>query len=74
MRELRKARKLTQVSVARKLGINQDAAHGWSSATTCCCPRCAGRWRRWAVASHSSPGLPTVPGRTLRHRQLRNRR
>ena len=45
LRELRKARRLTQVSVARELGISQarTASPDSSSEATCCSPHCGGR-------------------------------
>ncbi len=48
LRELRKARELTQASVARESSelARTLPSHGWSSAATCCCPRCARRSRR----------------------------
>ena len=60
LRELRKARQLTQVSIARQLGTARTASRGWSSAVTCCSRRCAGQSRPWAEASRSSPRSPTV--------------
>ena len=51
LRELRKARQLTQVTVARELASARTASRAWSSAAICCCRRCAGRSRPWVVAS-----------------------
>ena len=84
LRELRKARQLTQVSVARQL-LARTASRGWSSAVICCSRRCAGQSRPWAEASRSSPrspiarrlscsaspsGSPAIEGRTRSERWI----
>jgi hypothetical protein len=37
---IRKAAQMTQVEVARKLGVGQGGYRGWRAAGTCCCPLC----------------------------------
>ena len=48
LQELRKARKLTQVRMAKELGITQDSVSAWKSAATCCSQRCGRPSRPWA--------------------------
>ena len=60
LRELRKARQLTQVSVARQLGISQEGVSRLEQRSELRSRHCAGRSRPWAEASRSSPRSPTV--------------
>jgi DNA-binding XRE family transcriptional regulator len=48
LRELRRARKLTQVRMAKTLGITQDSVSRLESAAISCCPRSGRRSRPWA--------------------------
>ena len=48
LRDLRKARRLTQARVAKTLGITRTAFRGLRSAAICCFRRCEKRSRRWA--------------------------
>ena len=50
LRELRHARKLTQVRMAKALGITQDSVSASKSVETYCCPPCARPSRPWAEA------------------------
>ena len=52
LRELRRARRLTQVTLARELGITQDGvSRNSSGAAICCSRRYARPSRPWAAAS-----------------------
>src|SRR5713226_9774901 len=60
LRELRKARKLTQTRVAKALGITQAASHGLKNAAICCFLRYEKRSRRWAVKCALWLNFPTA--------------
>ena len=61
LRELRTARKLTQVRLARTLGITQDSVSRWRSEATSCCPRSARPSKPWEATCRWSPSSPTAP-------------
>ena len=54
LRELRYARKLTQVKVAKTLGVAQDGVSPSKSGGISSCPRCEKRSRPWALAHGTS--------------------
>ena len=61
LRELRKARQLTQARVAAELGITSGRRLPPRAAQRpLCSRRCARPWRPWAAASRSSRSFPTA--------------
>jgi hypothetical protein len=60
LRELRHARKLTQVRMAKTLGITQESFRGSKSAAICRSPRCGRPSRRWADGYRFSLASPTA--------------
>ena len=71
LRELRHARKLTQVRMARLSESPRTVLRALKSAAICCYPRSARRFRRWAGTCRWSPSSPTV--RQSFFPELRNR-
>lgn len=52
LQELRHARKLTQVRMARKLGVSQDGISKLEKGPTFCCQRFGRPSKPWAAACH----------------------